>query len=172
MNIDQYALAEMTALSLLLGVFLELLFELLRFVGGIFLPRLLQDKHPSNNDAVAIIWFTVRDIIFSLCCGIAFSVFVYYTNDGNIRFIAVVGTLVGFIACYFTVGHFIRSVSIFILNTLYKLVKILVYPLRLVVKIFIVWVMKAVTFIDMIIRRNYTLRETKRLSLLKYRGIY
>ena len=64
MNIDQYALAQMALASLLLGAFLELVFELLRFAGGIFMPRLLCDTNENNDDAVAVIWFSVRDFVF------------------------------------------------------------------------------------------------------------
>lgn len=171
MSVDQYALAQMTALSVLLGIFLELLFELLRFAGGIFFPRFIRDKYTENDDVIAIIWFNIRDIVFLLCCGIAFSVFVYYTNDGNVRFTAVVGALVGFVACYFTVGRIIRRLSVFMLNMICKLLNILLCPLRAAVKYLIGCGANCISWMSASARKNYTYKEMKKVSSLKYRGI-
>ena len=171
MNIDQYALAQMALASLLLGAFLELVFELLRFAGGIFMPRLLCDTNENNDDAVAVIWFSVRDFVFLSFCGVAFSVFIYYTNDGNVRFAAVVGTLIGFSACYFTVGRLIRRCAVFILNVFYKLINILLYPFRFIVKSVIGLIRKGAVGIGTMARRRRTLREINKISFIKYRGI-
>ena len=171
MNIDQYALAQMTLASLLLGAFLELVFELLRFTGGIFMPRLLCDSSEKNDDAVAVIWFFVRDFVFLSFCGIAFSVFIYYTNDGNVRFAAIMGTLMGFAACYFTVGRLIRKCAVFILNVFYKLLSILLYPFKFIAKSVIGMIRKWAVGIGAMVRRKHTLREINRTSFIKYRGI-
>ena len=171
MNIDQYALARMALESLLLGAFLELIFESLRFAGGIFMPRLLRDTIEKSNDVVAIICISVRDFVFLSFCGVAFSVFVYYTNDGNIRFIAIFGTLVGFAACYFTVGRIVRRCTVLILNVFYKLINILLYPFRFIVIGVISLLQKGAIGVETTVRRKHTLREIKKISFVKYRGI-
>ena len=171
MNIDQYALALMALESLLLGAFLEIIFELLRFVCGIFMPRLLRDTSEKNNDIVAIICISVRDFVFLSFGGVAFSVFVYYTNDGNIRFIAVMGTLIGFAACYITVGRIVRRCTAFILNVFYKLINVLLYPFRFIAESIIGLLRKGAISIGTMARRKHTLREIKKISFIKYRGI-
>ena len=171
MNIDQYALAKMALASLFLGVFLELVFELLRFVGGIFMPRLLRDTSEKNDDAVAVIWFSVRDFVFLSFCGVAFSVFIYYTNDGNVRFAAVIGTIMGFVAFYFTVGRLIRRCTVIILNVIYKLINVLLYPFRFIARSVIGLLRKGAVGIGTMVRRKHTLREINKISFIKYRGI-
>ena len=171
MSIDQYALAKMALESLLLGVLLELVFELLRFAIGIFLPRLLNDVNEKNDDVGAVICISVRDFIFLTFCGIAFSVFVYYTNDGSIRFIAVAGTIVGFTACYFSLGRFIRRCSVLALKLIYKLIGFLLLPIRLLVKYVVECIQKGCRNIGALNRKKYTLRETKKISIIKKCGI-
>lgn len=171
MNIDQYALAKMALSAIVLGVFFELVFEALRFAGGIFWPHLLREENGKKESVAALVWITVRDFIFLLFCAIAFCIFVYYTNDGKVRLIAVIGTLLGFFGCYFTVGRFIRRTSVFMLNLLYRVLSILFYPCRQLGKCFIHTVVKLNSNIVVSFRRNYTLKETNKLSIVKHNGI-
>ena len=171
MNVDQYALAKMTLSAIVLGAFFELVFEALRFAGGIFWPNLLHEEVDKKDNAAALVWITVRDFVFLLFCGIAFCIFVYYTNDGKVRLIAVTGTLLGFFGCYFTVGRFIRRTSVFMLNLLYRVLSILFYPCRQLGKCFIRAVVKLNSNIAVSFRRSYTLKEINKLSIVKHNGI-
>ncbi|MBQ9080477.1 MAG: spore cortex biosynthesis protein YabQ [Clostridia bacterium] len=170
MGIDPAALARMTALSVVLGVGLELFLELLRFVGGIFSPRLMDESLPAKNVAV-VIWLTVRDIIFFCVSGAVFATFVYYANNGNIRFVAIAGTLIGFFGCYLTLGRLIRRASALMLRAFYKMLYILFYPLRLLARAVGGAARKLIGAVQKKNRLRYTCREIKKVSELKHSGM-
>lgn len=133
MYTDPAAIARMSAMSLLLGVLLELFLEVLRLAGGFISPKTLA-RHGKTEGIASFIWLLIRDIVFFTVSGAVFSVFVYYSNNGNVRLTAVIGTLAGFLLCYFTLGRLLRRVSELIIRTLYRLIYILTYPLRLLIR--------------------------------------
>lgn len=53
----------------------------------------------------------VGDALFLSFCGVVFSVFVFYTNDGVFRGFMAVGAIIGFSVYYFTVGRLVMLVS-------------------------------------------------------------
>ena len=171
MSINQYALAQMTLASLFLGVFLELSFEIFRFAGGVFWPYLLRDEYEKKDNVAVIAWITVRDFVFLLFCGIVFCIFVYYTNDGRVRFIAILGTLIGFCSCYFTIGRVIRNVSSFVLDLLYKALSVLFYPYKLLAKCLVCVAVRLRSNVNIVFRRNFTLKEINKLNIIKHNGI-
>ena len=118
-GIDFSAFVRMILLSLLLGACLGGVLEIIRFVFGICLPK--TDGDVSQSSWLIQCAVAARDVIFFFISGIAFSVFVYYTNCGNVRFFAVLGTIAGFGVFYFTVGCFVRRALGFLINILYAL---------------------------------------------------
>lgn len=130
-SVDMRALALMTAFSVVLGAALALVLELLRFIWGIFSPSFL--KSEADSKWQIIIGLFARDVLFFVICGVAFSIFIYYTNNGNVRFSAVGGTVLGFFGCYFTLSRLVRHMLKGIITVVHKLIYIVLSPLRLAV---------------------------------------
>lgn len=131
MEIDPIAFAKMIAWAFCLGAMLELFMELLRFLGTIFVPRLKDTS--SGSGTLDTIILAVRDIIFFFVCGIAFSIFIYWTNYGRIRMMAVIGVIAGFAAVYFTVGRLVRKALFHIVNIIHISIRAVFYPVRIAV---------------------------------------
>ncbi len=128
MGIDISAFVRMILLSLLLGALLGGMLEIVRFIFGFCFPKTIDATGQSDRWTLGVV--ALRDVIFFLISGAAFAVFIYYANNGNIRLFAILGTLVGFFAFYFTVGRFIRRIFGFLIHICHKLVSLLAYPLK------------------------------------------
>lgn len=108
MRIDPWALTRMTCFSALLGVALSILLELLRFIWSLAGA----DGKPCNRGGAIAQYISLffRDIVFFVVSGCMFSVLVYSTNNGQIRFAAVLGVVAGVLIGYYTVGRLARCV--------------------------------------------------------------
>lgn len=137
-GIDFSAFVRMILLSLLLGACLGGVLEIIRFVFGICLPK--TDGDVSQSSWLIQCAVAARDVIFFFISGIAFSVFVYYTNCGNVRFFAVLGTIAGFGVFYFTVGRFVRRALGFLINIMHKLTCAFVYPIKRMLQKCLMWI--------------------------------
>lgn len=132
LGIDISAFVRMILLSLLLGACLGFLHEVLRFIFVFFFPR--TDEGQGRTSLFVGIIVAVRDVIFFSVCGVAFAVFVYYTNNGNIRLFAVLGTLFGFFAFYFTVGRLARKFFGILIHIIHKLILFFTFPIRCLIE--------------------------------------
>ena len=138
LGIDVYAFARMIILSLFYGACLGFLHELLRFIFLFFFPMTYDGS--SQSRVLSQIIIAIRDIIFFFICSVTFAVFVYYTNNGNIRLFAVIGTLSGFFVFYFSVGRFVRKVFETLIHIFYKLISFLAFPIRRGIKKCFPWI--------------------------------
>lgn len=127
-NIAPAEFAKMLLMAVVFGALLAIFLEVLRFIFGVFNPQLLDNS--SCCGAPGYICLIVRDIIFFCVAGVAFSVFVYYTNNGNVRFMAVVGVLIGFLVCYSSIGRLLRVVFKFLIKIFHKFLYAVLYPLK------------------------------------------
>ena len=137
-GIDFSAFVRMILLSLLLGTCLGGVLEIIRFVFSLCFHKTVDDLNLSS-------WFircvvAARDIVFFFVSGIAFSVLVYYTNNGNVRLFAILGTIAGFLAFYFTIGRCVRMVLELFVRFLHKLVWVLVCPMKRMIGKFLRWI--------------------------------
>lgn len=131
MTVDPAALARMSLYSVLFGAGLALFLECLRIICGLIDPTTPLSDTSGASVGIKIL-LAVRDIVFFTVGGIAFSVFVYATNNGKVRFIAVAGMIIGFFAFYFTVGKLLRRVTAVIVVYIYKCIFLLLRPFRIV----------------------------------------
>lgn len=127
-DIAPAAFANMLLLSAIFGALLAIFLEVLRLIFGLFIPQLMDSA--SCCSTIGYICLIVRDIIFFCVFGVAFSVFVYYTNNGNVRFMAVVGVLIGFLVCYLSIGRLIRAVFTFLIKIFHKFLHAVLCPLK------------------------------------------
>lgn len=133
MRLDPWALARMTWLAVLFGVGLSLFLEVLRFVWCLFGTEeggTAPEKSGSKSGIGGIVALFFRDVLFFVVAGVAFSVFVYCTNDGRVRFTAVSGALLGFFIGYATVGRILRSVNGAICRVVHGVAGVIVFPAR------------------------------------------
>ena len=138
-------------LSVLLGVFFGLCYDPLRIL------RILRRE---KKGVFFKVLTTIEDFLLLSTYGAFFSIFVFAVNDGVLRGFMLLGTLLGFLIYYFTVGRLVMAVSEriisfvrravrFVARILYKPLKItlvFVYNksirllLRLVLKVYIYFI--------------------------------
>ena len=144
----------MLVCSLLCGTTLGVAYDLMRCLAGcgigpipawlqrwksiICLPRRARPTERRNlGKARAIVQIVARfvfDVCFCLCWAVAMAVLLYCTNDGQLRWSAVVVSLVGFGLYRCTIGRIIRPIllaaRVTLLGILGRTVAVLAYPIR------------------------------------------
>lgn len=144
----------MLVCSLLCGTTLGVAYDLMRCMAGcgigpipawlqrwksiICLPRRARPTERRNlGKARAIVQFVARfvfDVCFCLCWAVAMAVLLYCTNDGQLRWSAVVVSLVGFGVYRCTIGRIVRpilqAVRLTLVGLLGRTLAILIYPIR------------------------------------------
>ena len=129
LGVDPSALAHMLLLSTFIGALLAIFLEILRFLFSLFeSSSRTSEEGILHSSFLGSMCLAIRDIIFFSVCGVIFSVFIYYSNDGKVRFMAVAGVLFGFFAFYVSVSRVLRVVLEFIRKCLHKICLVLIYP--------------------------------------------
>lgn len=158
-GVSMTELARMIALAFVFGAVMGAVYDVFRITrvligvsyGGRSADHLYQIEYPligklKKKDNGIKRGFTdiiigIGDIIFCLLAGSAFSVFIYYTNDGIFRFHAFFASFLGFVVYYKTLGALIISFAEIIAIFLKIIIKILLYaiafPFRIMYNIFI-----------------------------------
>ena len=114
-------------------------------------------KNPANKEVKKgekyqeVILF-ITDILYFLIITPIFAIFLYWKNDGIVRWYSVFGVSVGFLIYYFTIGRFIISISEYIVFTIKV---IFLYLIFLITRPF-------VPLIDIIKRKIVTIKAKKR----------
>ena len=75
----------------------------------------------------------VEDLIFSLVALVLTFVFVIAFNNGELRFFVLIGELLGFVTCHYTIGRIIIGFSRAIINSVKWFFKLVFTP---IVKLF------------------------------------
>lgn len=127
-GIDIAAFVRMSLLSLVLGAFLGCVLEIVRFIFALCCPKTVEISDKTRLPIKIII--AVRDVIFFFISGVAFAVFIYYTNNGSIRLFAVLGTMMGFFAFYFSAGRIVRKTFGLLICICHKLISFAVCPFK------------------------------------------
>lgn len=118
--------------SALMGLFLGAIYDIVRISRAIFGIRYVNKftyhlkeiklpliKNPllierKRNKVLSNIFIFVTDIIYFLVITLIMMVFVYYINDGIVRWYIFAGAFLGMLLYYFTVGKLVISVSEYI----------------------------------------------------------
>ena len=95
----------------------------------------LQNKQGKLKKGFLMTAIISGDIIYFTACGLIFSVFIYYTNDGIFRFGALAAVLGGFFAYYLTFGRLIISFAEIICIFLKIFTKIFLFAIAFPFKI-------------------------------------
>ncbi len=111
---------QMFLFSILFGLFLGALFDAF---------RILRLALPSGKAAVFL-----EDSIFLILAAILTFLFIYKTNFGDIRFYLLLGTILGALLYYFTIGILVmksaRAVIKFVKKFILAVLKVILKPLR------------------------------------------
>lgn len=144
--------------SVIMGVFFGIIYDFVKItrvlqgisaysgishkIHGMKLPLIrhrFSDPKKKKNSARAIIILFLGDIIFSLLCAAAYSLFLFHAIRGQVRWYFIVATAVGFFLYYFTVS----KIVIKLIEALFWVVKIVIIylweafllPFRLIYRI-------------------------------------
>lgn len=109
--------------SVVLGFGFGALYDFFRIIRMAFcVPGIIKANRKNNGVKyslpVNIIVF-ICDILFFLCAACITVIFVFHANNGNIRGIALTGSLIGFIIYYNTVGRLVTMVAAYIIKAVY-----------------------------------------------------
>lgn len=96
----------MFSISVATGGFLGFVYDVFRFARVLF----SSDRHAREGKrggvvrSVSALIIFLEDIVFCLFCGVALLLLVYYTNDGQLRGLALLGVAAGGFVYFNTVG--------------------------------------------------------------------
>ena len=178
MEISMTALALEFLYSIILGVFLGVIYDvirLLRVMWGVhkkseietneipnFIRRYIRlPKKKLAKKKNGMLFVAVGDILFFVFSACAFSIFTYYFNDGVIRGFALFGMTLGFFVYYFTVGRMVFFLSLQIVIFVKRAVSygffLLLFPIFYIFeKIYIVFC-SLICKISLIIYKTYVI---------------
>ncbi len=138
-----YAAHSMSAvllLSALLGAFLGLVYDTVKFVREIISVK-ISGKYRRLMSVFCFSLTFVFDLLFFSFCGIALSIFLFYTNDGIFRLSSVMLTVIGFCVYSATLGKIIYSLLKFFEKIFKKIVifsqKAIAFPIKSVYNILV-----------------------------------
>ena len=135
-----HSMAAVLLMSALLGAFLGLVFDAVRFVRELVTVK-AAGKYRRLTWAFSFSLTFVSDLLFFVFCGIALSVFLFYTNDGIFRSSSAVLTVVGFCLYRATLGKIIYALLNFFEKICKKIVifslKAIAFPIKSVYNILV-----------------------------------
>ncbi len=155
MNIDMMIIFRALLYAFLLGVFFCVAYDLLRltrvmmgvsyakdngraaFIYKIKFPLIGYYKKNNNKLKTAFVntVIFIEDLIYFSFLGIAFSVFVFYANEGKIRISLLISAILGFLVYFNTFGRLFVSFFEIIANFLKIFIKIFVFSIAFPIKI-------------------------------------
>ena len=161
--------------SVLLGFCFGILYDFFRMIRMVFcLPGIIRaeerSQRPKNRLTVNIIVF-ICDILFFVISACITAVFVFHANNGNIRGIALFGSLAGFVIYYNTLGRLVTLISKTLIRAVFYFFRFLsrrvVLPaLRGLFKA-LCYIFKLMVYVDSYL---YTRRIQKRLTACAKNG--
>ncbi len=161
----------MFLVSLLCGGALEIVWESLGFIGFAVRYKRGGGSGRAGESSFGLIIIFIKDILFFTLAGAVFSVLIYWANDGQFRFLALAGVVIGFIICHRTLGRLIRLLNEQIVKLLFTLLGILFYPVRKLICFAAALIGRAAEAGRRQRMRRYTLREIRAVDLIKLRGM-
>ena len=99
--------------SALLGMALGAVYDLFGTV------RIAYDR--SGRGVARYIGYFICDLLFFVLAAVVSAIFIFYVNNGRIRGIALIGSLLGFALYYHTLGRLVRPITRFVVWAAYLL---------------------------------------------------
>lgn len=135
-----HSMAIVLLLSALLGMFFGLVFDAMRFARELITMKMI-GKYARIFSAFSFLLTFVFDLFFFSFCGMALSIFLFYTNDGIFRLSSVALTIIGFCIYRMTLGKFIYALLKFVEKIFKKIVifsvKAIAFPIKSVYNILV-----------------------------------
>lgn len=171
MTVDPIALARMFVASLLCGVLLELFWECLGFIGYVVRYRKKGSAKPAKENPLGYVIIFIKDILFFTVAGVIVAVLIYWTNDGQFRFLALAGLLIGFFLCYRTLGSLLRKLNEQLVKLLFAFIGILTYPVRKLISLIVLLIGRGAEHERRRRMKRFTLHEIKAVDIIKVKGM-
>ena len=129
-----------------------------------------KNKEHKNSILTDIVVF-MCDVLFFILAACVSAVFIFHVNNGNIRGIALTGSLVGFIIYYNSVGRLVTLVSTFIIKGIYFIIRFILkrvlLPLLNSICRFFTFALRSFCKLDSYL---FTKRTVRRMILSAKRG--
>lgn len=139
------------------GVLIGFLFDIFRILRKTF----------KTNDIITYI----EDISFWILTGLLTLYFVFYYNNGEIRFYIFLGIILGILIYILTISKYIIKFSVTIINFIKdivnKVIKFVFYPLKLIINFLRKILFRPISFIFINIRKYFTKNNTYLLNIFK-----
>lgn len=139
------------------GVLIGILFDTFRILRKSF----------KTSDLVT----TVEDITFWILTGILTLYFIFYYNNGEIRFYIFFGIILGILIYILTISKYIIKFSVTVINfikcIINKIIQVLFYPLKLILTFLKKLLFRPISFICINIRKTFTKNKIYLTNLLK-----
>ncbi|MCI8352650.1 MAG: spore cortex biosynthesis protein YabQ [Clostridia bacterium] len=139
------------------GVLIGILFDVFRILRKTF----------KTKDVITYI----EDISFWILTGLLTLYFVFYYNDGEIRFYIFLGIILGILIYILTISKYIIKFSVTIINfvkgIINKVIKFVVYPLKLIINFIKKILFRPISFIFINIRKYFTKNNTYLINMFK-----
>ena len=144
------------AFSVLIGLFLGLVYDCVRFTRRVLSPLGLQ-----------IFFANIFDVLFGIFCGMVYCVFVYYASSGRFRWFTALGILLGFLVYRIIPGRIIRPALNFIADVFLHLLFLVLLPLKKAVTI----IRDSIVFLVRALKRRRMIGKTEKMKKSLYTDI-
>ena len=112
------------AFSVLIGLFLGLIYDGIRFIRRLLSFLRLQ-----------VLFANLFDVLYGIFCGGVYCIFVYYASSGRFRWFTALGMVVGFIVYRILPGRIIRPILYFFADKFLLLLYFVLLPFKKAVTI-------------------------------------
>lgn len=167
---------QITLYALVLGLFFGVLYDVLRITRMLAGITPVHVKHISwigrlpvrrigkigKGPLSQLLFVHLLDIIYGLCTGACFCIFLYALNNGRFRWYLLLGCALGFLAYYFSVGKLVLYLSGYIVAFLRGIIGCILYLLTQPLLWIGRWIQRLLDPIRRWILRRRRIRQTER----------
>lgn len=173
MEISQVLLGLMFSISVGVGAALGFVYDVFRFV-RVLSGEVTDQKRGRLRGFLSATVVFFEDFVFCIICGVSFLLLIYYTNDGQLRGLALIGTLAGAFLYSNTIGRLTSRLfpwlGIQVRRIAAAIVKILLLPFVLLKAIYLATVGRMLKAAGARIKRIKDEKYTAR-AIQKYRDL-
>ncbi len=137
------------SLSILIGLFLGLLYDAIRFV-----RRLLSFAR------LSVLLANIFDVLYGIFCGGVYCIFVYYASSGRFRWFTALGMLCGFLVYRVLPGRLIKPFLYFIADKILLFLSFLLLPFKKTVTIITGLFIRSIAYL----KRKAAISKTERMK--------
>lgn len=113
----------------------------------------------------------IEDISFWILTGLLTLYFIFYYNNGEIRFYIFLGIILGILIYILTISKYIIKFSVTVINfikdIISKVIQIIFYPLKIIINFLKKLLFRPISFICINIRKNFTKNKSYLLNMFK-----